>query len=98
MTKQAETTKAEAPVAEIDRSIPADIAGTTYVLGEKPYNPRVLHNSYQWERMVELLEKAGAKGVPGPQLAKSLAHHQSMNKTHFNFISYLTRRGSLATK
>lgn len=96
-------TKAEAPATPavapaINRDIPADIAGTTYILGGKPYNPRVLHNSYQWEKMVALLDKAGAKGVKGTALAESLAHHQSLDKTHFNFISYLTRRGSLATK
>ena len=99
------TTKADAPAvatpaatAEIDRSIPSDIANTTYVLGAKPYNPRAVHNSYQWERMAELLAKAGDKGVPGPVLAKNLAQHHTLDKTHFNFISYLTRRGSLATK
>jgi len=84
---------------EVNRNIPTDIAGKTYVLGEKPYNPRVLHNSVQWERMVELLDKAGANGVSGKVLAESLAQHVArVDETHFNFISYLTRRHSLAVK
>ena len=93
--------KAAAPakVAEVNRSIPTDIAGKVYIVGDKPYNPRAVHNSYQWEKMVELLDKAGEKGVKGSVLAESLATHNSKpDQTHFNFISYLQRRDSLAVK
>ena len=84
---------------EVIHTIPTDIAGKTYVLGEKPYNPRVLHNSVQWERMVELLSKAGDKGVKGKVLAESLTQHQAKpGEAHFNFISYLQRRKSLTVK
>ena len=87
------------PEAQVDRTIPANIAGKTFVLGPKAYNPRVGHNSYQWEKMVALLTKAGAKGVKGEILAASLATHQAKpDKAHFDFVSYLTRRNALATK
>lgn len=95
------TAKAEAPakVTEVDRNIPTDIAGKTYFMGEKEYNPRAVHNSYQWEIMVDLLTKAGAKGVKGAILATSLATHNSKpDQAHFNFISYLERRNSLRHK
>ena len=83
----------------VDRTVPADIAGKTFILGPKAYNPRVGHNSYQWEKMTDLLNKAGAKGVKGEILAASLATHQAKpEKAHFDFVSYLTRRSALVAK
>ena len=80
-------------------TIPADIATKTFVLGANNYNPRAAHNSFQWEKMCDLLEKAGAKGVTGEVLAKSLvAHYANPEESHFNFVSYLLRRGALAIK
>jgi len=88
MSKQAETV-----------SIPADIAGKTFVRGEKDYNPRAAHNSHQWEKMTSLLDKAGDKGVSGKDLAASLvAHFANPEESHFNFVSYLLRRNALAIK
>lgn len=80
-------------------AIPADIATKTFVLGAKPYNPRAAHNSFQWDKMTELLGKAGEKGVKGEVLAKSLTkHYADPEESHFNFVSYLLRRGALAIK
>ena len=79
--------------------VPADIASATFVYGAKDYNPRAGHNSFQWEIMCALLDKAGAKGVKGDVLAASLAtHHARPEESHFNFVSYLCRRNYLVAK
>ena len=91
-------TKTEAP-AEVDRSVPADIRGKVYFLGGSTYNPRAFQNISQWDRMVDMLAKAGDKGVSGLLLAASLTiNEKHPEKAHFNFVSYLERRGALIHK
>ncbi len=95
MTKKTETIK----LPEVSRTIPADIAATTFILGAKAYNPRAAHNSFQWEKMQALLAAAGDKGVKGDVLAKSLATHAANpDASHFNFVGYLKRHNHLASK
>ena len=98
MSKNAKTVKAEVPT-EADRSIPADIRGKVYFQGPSPYNPRAFQNISQWDRMVEMLASAGDKGVAGLLLAASLTTNEKHpEKAHFNFVSYLERRGALIHK
>lgn len=85
--------------AEVDRSIPADIRGKVYFVGPNSYNPRAFQNISQWDKMVEMLAKAGDKGVTGLLLAASLTiNEKHPEKAHFNFVSYLERRGALINK
>ena len=84
------------PVTEVDRSIPTEIRGKVYFLGGSTYNPRAFQNISQWDKMVEMLNSAGDKGVAGIDLAKSLTvNEKHPEKAHFNFVSYLERRGAL---
>ena len=89
--------KVEAPVKEVEvsREVPNAIANQTYWFGKAPYNPRAAHNMDSWERMGRHLVKGGVKGSV---LAKELViNGKHPDKTHFDFVSYLERRGALTT-
>ncbi len=90
---------AKVEVAEISRKVPNSIASQTFVVGKAPYNPRAQHNVDSWERMCSHLAKAGDKGVSGAVLAEELVvNGKHPDRTHFDFVSYLERRGALAHK
>ena len=97
--------KAEVPAVaapevakEVDRNCPANMKGVRYKLGGSVYNPRAAHNILSWERMLEVLTKAGDKGAAGADLAKVLTvNDKHPDKTHFDFVGYLERRGALTS-
>ena len=96
-----EIQQTEAPVVakEVDRNCPANMKGVLYVLGASAYNPRALHNIASWNRMLEVLNKAGDKGATGTDLAKVLTTNEKHpDRTHFDMVGYLQRRGALAVK
>ena len=81
MTK--ETKAPEAPVVRLFKQ------------GEKKYSPRVEHNEVAWDKVQACLMKGKGKATHA-ELAKALEHHFSkVEEDHVNFISYMTRRGSL---
>ena len=85
--------------AEISRAVPNNIASQTFTIGKAAYNPRAAHNVDSWERIQVHLAKGGEKGVSGEILAKELVvNGKHPDRTHFDFISYLERRGALAHK
>ena len=95
-TKAAEKPK---PLDPKDVVIPGDVANTTYFQGKNPYRPRAAHNARAWGEMQTALTKAGDKGVKGSVLAKALlVNDKHPDKTHFDFIGYLERRGALRSK
>ncbi len=95
--KTAKAVKVE--VKEVNRTIPNVIGKQTFYFGKAPYNPRAPHNIDSWERMCIHLDKAGDKGVAGTVLAEELVvNGKHPDKTHFDFVSYLERRGALSTK
>lgn len=88
-----------AKVEEISRAVPSSISSQTFFFGKAPYNPRAQHNIDSWERMGKHLIKGGDKGVSGVILAKELViNGKHPDKTHFDFVSYLERRGALSHK
>ena len=94
VTKKEETKKEE--VAEVNRTIPNSIAERTFYLGKAPYNPRAAHNADSWNRMLTHLAKGGTKGsVLATELVVNGKHP---DRTHFDFISYLERRGALSNE
>jgi len=75
--------KAEAPVIR------------KFKLGEAKYSPRVEHNEVAWDKVNTCLMK-GKGTATHADLAKALEQHFSKSEEdHVNFISYMTRRGSL---
>ena len=86
-------------VEEVSRAIPNSIAKQTFYFGKAPYNPRAQHNVDSWERMCKHLDKGGKKGAAGEVLAaERVVNGKHPDKTHFDFVSYLERRGALSTK
>ena len=66
-----------------------------FKLGDKKYSPRVEHNEEAWQKVQTCLSKGKGK-AKFSDLAKALEHHFSKpDEDHVNFISYMTRRGSL---
>ena len=84
-------------------AVPAKAADTvvrSFKLGKQKYTPRVEHNEVAWHKVQTCLTKG--KGVAThAALASALAQHFSKvnakgdPEDHINFISYMTRRGSL---
>ena len=89
------TPPVQAPVTEANRTIPNDIAGKTFWLGKAPYRPRAQHNMDSWERMCRHLAKGGTSGAV--LASELLVNGKHPDKTHFDFVSYLERRGALTT-
>ena len=91
--------KVTEPATEVSRNIPTSIGAQTFFFGKAPYNPRAVHNIDSWERMCKHLTKAGDKGVSGAVLAEELVvNGKHPDRTHFDFVSYLERRGALSHK
>lgn len=71
-----------------------------FKLGTTKYSPRVEHNQAAWDKVNAAIAK-GKGSATFAELSKVLAIH--FNKVgadgnpedHINFISYMTRRGSL---
>lgn len=81
---------------EVSRTAPTSISSQTFYVGKAPYNPRAEHNIDSWNRMMVHLTAGGKKGVPGSVLAKELTiNGKHPDRTHFDFVSYLERRGAL---
>lgn len=67
----------------------------TFKQGVKKYTPRVEHNEKAWEKVQTCLMK-GKGTATHAELAKALeVHFSKVDEDHVNFISYMTRRGSL---
>lgn len=81
-------------VPEISRTIPNSIAERTFYLGKAPYNPRAQHNLDSWTRMLNHLMKGGTKG--SVLAAELVVNGKHPDRTHFDFVSYLERRGALS--
>ena len=91
----AKTTKTEAPATKQEEKKAAPADPKFYKLGEKKYSPRVEHNEVAWDKVNTVLIKGKGRATHA-QLAKALEHHFSkVDEDHVNFISYMTRRGSL---
>ncbi len=91
--------KKEEKAEAVDRTAPSTIASATFYIGKAPYNPRAAHNIASWEAMCKHLIKGGDKGASGAVLAKELVvNGKHPDRTHYDFVSYLERRGALARK
>lgn len=96
VAKKEEVKKETTPPAEVSRTIPSNIAERTFFLGKAPYNPRAQHNVDSWERMLSHLNKGGTKG--SVLAAELVVNGKHPDRTHFDFVSYLERRGALSNE
>lgn len=96
ITSQPKKKEETTPPAEVSRTIPSNIAERTFYLGKAPYNPRAQHNVDSWERMLSHLNKGGTKG--SVLAAELVVNGKHPDRTHFDFVSYLERRGALSNE
>ena len=84
---------------KVDRTAPSTISSATFFMGKAAYNPRAQQNIDSWDRMCKHLVKGGDAGAAGKVLAKELiTNGKHPDRTHYDFIGYLERRGALSRK
>lgn len=89
--------KAVDPKAAVTPVVPAT---KFFQMGKKKYAPRVEHNQAAWDKVQLAIQKGKGK-ASFADLAKVLEVHfnkigaDGKPEDHVNFISYMTRRGSL---